>query len=715
MSPRSLFLSPLILVLATGSMSPAVGQGLTPERHLQMARVGGPVPSPAGAHAAYVLTEFNPETRARHANIWLLDLADGSSRQVTRGQSAYDPQWAPDGTSLYFVRGGEVWRLPLCGGESEQVTHLPLKVSAYCLNPDPSTPPQWGMALLVRLHPDCPPIDWDCTVRAMERVDKRPGLVSELFPLRHWSSWRDSLAGCILIGNPEEERWTALTVGTAPREAFALAGGAEFAFSPGGRSMSFIRNPDDDVATSTNNDIYIMDLEKALGPARANPWQATRQVSRGLGNDDRPVWSPDGRWLAYTTMRRAGYESDQRDIVLYNVETRTERCLTEALDRSPGELAWSHDARQLYFTAYDREATSLYCTEIATGNITRFMRAGSLGALAPLPNGRLALKLGSSRLPHEIFICKPGALAGKAARWMEPLALASDGSFGSPDGVINLDAPLVQLTFHNWERLQYLEMPPVEHFWFTGARGDSVHGFIVPPPGHDGRARVPLVLVMHGGPQWAYHDFWLRSYNFQMIAAKGYAVATINFHGSSGYGAAFKEAIRGHWGDVPGEDVARGMDYILEHFGYVDAARIGAIGRSYGGYLANWLNGHSTHFRCFVAHSGSFDKVASWGTTEELWFPEWEFYGAPWDSPEIYAANSPSEAATKMRTPTLFIHGQRDYRVDLSSSLAGYAALRRQGVPARFLTFPDEGHHIHDPDAWLQMWGEIFGWLGRHL
>ncbi|MFC1573179.1 S9 family peptidase, partial [Candidatus Eisenbacteria bacterium] len=492
----------------------------------------------------------------------------------------------------------------------------------------------------------------------------------------------------------------------------ALAYGDKFAFSTDGEQMAVVRNPDSAEALSTNNDVYLVELAKAVSSVRMDPnsaWDAAGLLSAGLsgggGNDDHPSFSPDGRLLAYRSMSRPGCESDTRQIMLHDLWTGAERCLTCGLDRSAGGLAWSQDSRFLYFGAYDREASALYRVEVASGTIQRILRSGSLGGIAPLPDGRVLLLMGSSRMPEEIFVCDPEKLLLEPERWGEDLALQNGVPVDDPSF-------LQQLTFHNRELLDGLEMNAPEHFWYTGALGDSVHGFILRPPFF---AKVPLVLVMHGGPQWAYHDFWLRSYNFQMIAAQGYAVATVNFHGSAGFGITFQDAIRGHWGDVPGEDVERGLDYIFANYDFVDSTRVAAIGRSYGGYLANWLNGHSQRFRCLVAHSGGFDEATGWGTTEELWFPEWEFGGVPWEHTEVYAANSPSSAAAQMRTPTLIIHGQRDYRVDLSDGLQVYTVLRRQGVDARFLTFDHQGHHIHDPESWKLMWNEIFGWLARYL
>ncbi|MCK4305409.1 MAG: S9 family peptidase [Candidatus Eisenbacteria sp.] len=730
----------LVLGLASLLLGAALGTTgaslLTPELRLQMARVGRPVASPDGQRVVYTLSQLDPEEQSTHTHIWLLDLRTGTTRQLTRGTSAHSPAWTPDGEHLTFMRSGQVWRLPFAGGEPEQVTDLPGQVADYRMNPNPQAPARLRMAISRRVHPDCPVTDWDCSARARERWDERPGLVTELFPLRHWSSWRDSLVSHVYVGDPEGDSWMDLTSGVAPRAPLALAWGDEYIFSPDGRQMALIRNPDPDEATSTNNDIFLMDLHAALDHGPGSVWEAAHLLSRGLsgggGNDDAPCFSPDNRWIAYTSMRRPGYESDLREIVLQDRWTGDERCLTCGLDRSASGLAWSHDARFLYFTAYDQEACALYRVRIKDSRVQKLLRAGSIGGIEPLPDGRVLFLMGSSRMPPEIFLCDPEVLASE------------------PE----------QLTFHNWDLLRDLEMNPVEHFWFAGAMGDSVHGIILRPPQHSGpadsrplpgsplpgsplpggplpgsplpggplpgrlsssgladstAAKDPLVLVLHGGPQWAYHDFWLRSYNFQMIAAQGYVVATINFHGSAGFGIAFQDAIREHWGDIPGEDVERGLDYIFAHYDFVDSTRVAAIGRSYGGYLVNWLNGCSRRFRCFVSHSGSYDEAAAWGTTEELWFPEWEFRGPPWEYRDLYAANSPASFAGQMRTPTLIIHGQRDYRVDLSNGLQIYAVLQRQGTTARFLTYPKEGHHIHDPRAWRFMWKEIFSWLGRFL
>jgi dipeptidyl aminopeptidase/acylaminoacyl peptidase len=723
----------LAAILVTASSAASGAELLTPERQIAMARVGAPVPDPAGRRVVYTVSEYDSVERRRQTHLWLLDLETGEGRRLTQEASASAPAWSADGRELLFLRDGQIWALPLDGGEAREVTTIPTKVSGFALNPDPQAPASRRFTIHSRVHPDCPEAEWACSERARDRWDNRPGLITEQLPLRHWSSWRDSLRAHVFLGDAHSDTWIDLTPGWAACPPFALSAGADYLFSPDGQQMAIVRNLDPETALSTDNDIFLIDLAEAVrrGRAEQDPWAVAERISRGLsgggGVDDQPAFSPDGRYLAYTSMERGGCESDLRRIVLRDLRSGREHCLTCGLDRSAFGLVWSADARHLYFDAYDRETSTLYRVEVATGQTTALLRSGALGGLAPLPDGRLLSLLGSSRLPTEIFICDPDRLAEDPRGWRGDLALTSDGRYGTPlEGRVHARPPVAealgQLTFHNWAALRSLEMSRPEHFWFAGARGDSVHGFILrPPPGatHLGAdsdpARVPLVMVLHGGPQWAYHDFWLRSYNFQMIAAQGFAVATVNFHGSAGYGFAFQDAIRGHWGGLPGEDVARGLDHILANYDFVDPERIAAIGRSYGGYLVNWLNGHSTRFDCLVAHSGSFDEAAGWGTTEELWFPEWEFLGPPWEQWDTYRANSPATYAAQMRTPTLVIHGQRDYRVDLSDGLQTYATLKRQGVAARFLTYPEEGHHIHQPDSWLLMWREIFGWLHRYL
>lgn len=579
---RTVLLAVLLAQFTLYNPGAARAERLTPQLHLQRAQLDAPVVSPDGQYAAFIVSRLDSATDSSNSSLWLLELETGEYRQLTHAGNVSDLAWDGDGGAIYFKRQQQVWRLPLTGGEAVTVTAVPGGIGSYRINPNRNAPPAARMLFTKDMSPDCPPTDWDCLDAVKKARKAAPGMATEALPLRHWNRWRTDLEGAVYLGDPATGNWRLVTACDGPREPLALASGAEISFSPDGARIAVIRNPDlgTQTALSTDNNIYLLETDAVLAATDSiAPWDTATLLSQGLseggGNDDNPVFSPDGRWLAYTSMKRAGCESDLRLINLYNLATGEERCLTCGLDRSAGGLTWSRDSRYLYFGAYDRESTALYRVEISGGKIERLLRSGSLSGVTALADGNLLLLLGSSRMPSELFLCDPDALAAAPEQWQADLALCVDGRFGVPDSATSDSAStepesslsaLRQLTFFNRDWLEPLKMNPPDHFWFIGARDDAVHGFIIRPPAETTESEqnpVPLVMVFHGGPQWAYHDFWLQSYNFQMIAAAGYAVAVINFHGSTGFGYDFQDGIRGHWGDVPEEDVLRGLDYIV--------------------------------------------------------------------------------------------------------------------------------------------------------
>jgi dipeptidyl aminopeptidase/acylaminoacyl peptidase len=273
----------------------------------------------------------------------------------------------------------------------------------------------------------------------------------------------------------------------------------------------------------------------------------------------------------------------------------------------------------------------------------------------------------------------------------------------------------VALTRHNDPLLAELKLAPAEGFSFAGAGGDSVSGWLIKPPGFDPKKSYPVVFLIHGGPQGAWHDEWHNRWNYQMFAAAGYAVVAINPRGSTGYGQKFTDQISRDWTGRVYEDLMRGLDHALKTYPFLDSSRIAAAGGSYGGFMVNWIAGHTDRFRALVSHAGVFDLTSKYGTTEELWFPEWEFGGPPWEQPEHYREHSPSQYVAHFKTPTLVLHGALDFRVPDAQGLGMFTALQRRGVPSRYVFFPDEGHWITKPANRVVWWREVQAWLDRYL
>ena len=270
------------------------------------------------------------------------------------------------------------------------------------------------------------------------------------------------------------------------------------------------------------------------------------------------------------------------------------------------------------------------------------------------------------------------------------------------------------VSHQNDSLLARLQLSPLEPYGFQGALGDSVFGWILKPPAFDPTKRYPLVYLVHGGPQGAWEDNWQPRWNYEMFAAPGYVVAAVNFHGSTGYGQPFTDAISQHWGDYPFEDLMKGLDVVAQ-LPYVDSTRMGAAGASYGGYMIYWMAGHTNRFKVLVDHDGVFDPVSMYGSTEELWFPQWEFGGTPYDNRALYEKWSPLNFVTQWKTPMLIVHSQLDYRVDLSQGFQAFTALKQMGLPGKFLYFPDEGHFVLKPRNRRVWWGTVLDWLGQYL
>ncbi|KAJ2769959.1 dipeptidylpeptidase [Coemansia nantahalensis] len=396
-----------------------------------------------------------------------------------------------------------------------------------------------------------------------------------------------------------------------------------------------------------------------------------------------PAFSPDGRFLAWLQMETPGYESDINRIFVYDTATRQTTAVAYDWDLSPHSLVWSRDSKGLFATAASKGCNLIFAIDAATGKRQNLTSSGAASAVRPVGDDKLLYIHSNVDRPGDLFLL--------SSRTTTPR----------------------QMTQINKDRLAGVHLSPAEEFWFAGAKGDRVHGWLLRPFGFDRRKKHPLALLIHGGPQQAgtqsfSHSLW----NPNMYAGAGFATVVINFHGSSGYGQNFTDSVRHRWGDYPYVDLMRGVDYVTSRLGYIDKSRMAALGGSFGGYMVNWLNGHTDRFRCLVSHDGKFSTVSGSYSTDELWFPDWEL-GKPWvpAARAVLEENNPERFAASFKTPALFVHGERDYRVPLTESLSAWSMMRRRGVPARLVYFPDEDHWINKIGNSVRWYTEVLDWI----
>ncbi|HEX4600141.1 MAG TPA: S9 family peptidase [Gemmatimonadales bacterium] len=664
---RGLRLLALCCVLA----APAAAQkrGLTIDDLLALKAVGDPQLSPDGKWVAYTVTATSLPDNRGTTRVWLVEVATGQARELTAGPgSDRQPRWAPDGKLLAFVatrqHGPQLWVLPIEGGEARRVTDLPDGVADPVWFPD-------GKHLLVTSD-----IKWP----AQQEIDRRNGdyptdarLWTELL-WRHWDEWRAGKRQHLFRVTLVDNRAADITPVDHDVPTIATSGDGDVAVAPEGQEIAVALHGDSTVADNTNVDIYVM------GPEGSG----MRPLTTNRGADNTPRYSPDGRYLAYLSMQRPGFEADrQRLLVLRRHDGTTARGeatdLTAGWTLSVSSYTWCPDSQCLYAVVEERGRENLQRIDLASGRHTLVRTGGVNTGVNVMPDSKGVVYLHqSATAPAEVWIGE------------RPLTHHTDSLLGS------------------------LALPSLEEYGFVGALGDSVHGWILKPPGFTPARRYPLVYLLHGGPQGAWDDSWHARWNYQMFAARGYVVAAVNFHGSTGYGQKFTDAISQHWGDYPFEDLMKGLD-VVARLPYVDSTRMGAAGASYGGYMVYWLAGHTTRFKVLVAHDGVFHPTSMAGTTEELWFVDWEFGGTPYANRALYDKWSPLNAVRNWRTPILIVHSQLDFRVDVSEGYQAFTAAKVLGVPAKFLYFPDEGHWVTRPRNRRLWWGTVLDWLDQYL
>ncbi len=488
---------------------------------------------------------------------------------------------------------------------------------------------------------------------------------------------------------------------------FSLGGQDDYAFSPDGQEICYASNHDKNPAASTNNDLWIVPISVGAGDSPAQVLAKTKNITAdNPASDTSPLYSPDGRYIAYRAQQRPGYESDRFRLMLYDRKTGEKKKLTEDFDRWVGTYTWLPNSKAIYFTAEQDGHVQLFRVGFDFRITSIF--DGTFDDPAFTPDGRnLFLTQMGIAFPNRIVRLD----VSKTEEYMAQSRARLDKGGVINQGIVGED-PSVAADF-NRGVLSQVAMSPIESFWFTGAHNDRVEGFLVKPPNFDASKKYPVKFLIHGGPQGAWGDDWSYRWNPELFAANGYVVIMINFHGSTGYGQKFIDAINGDWGGAPYEDLMKGLDYAEQTYPFIDKTRECALGASYGGYAINWILGHTDRFKCLVSHDGMFNAESAWGTTEELWFNNWEFKGTPYDNRAGYQKWSPHQYAKNFKTPTLVIHGQRDYRLDVSEGFQLFTTLQMEGVPSKMLYFPDEGHWVLKPQNSRLWYKTVNDWVDQ--
>ncbi len=646
-------------------------------------RISDQALSPDGRTVALQLRETDFAGNRGKNSLWTVPAAGGKA-PMRLHDGASSPQWSADGDAIFFLAPKndvtQLWRIPAQGGTATEVSALALDIGSYAVSPK-------GDAVLftVELFVDCAndaaPID--CTKRRLQKPadHKASGKLYDRLFVRHWDTWSDGRRSQLLIASitpdgtlGQPKLLSAGIDGDIPSKPFGSA--SEYAFSADGATVYFgVRAAGDEEAWSTNFDVHSVPSDGSAAP--------TNLTAENPAWDAYPTPSKDGKTLYYLAMKRPGFEADRFGIWALDLASGAKREIAPNWDRSASALKLSADGKTLYTAADDNGEHPLFGIDIASGKVTRLVGDGTITAFDVGPKSLLIARDDLKR-PGDLYITDA---RGKG---------------------------LKTITRFNAAALKPLRVGDFEFFTFKGANGASVQGYVVKPVGFKANKQYPVAFIIHGGPQGAMNNGWSYRWNPQTYAGQGFAVVTINFHGSTGYGQAFTDSISQDWGGRPLEDLKLGWAAAQKKYKFLDADRACALGASYGGYMVNWIAGNwSDPWKCLVNHDGVFDTRSMGYSTEELWFTEWENGGTVYDTPENYEAFNPLNHVGKWRVPMLVIQGEKDFRIPTSQSLATFTALQRRGIPSQLLVFPDENHWVLKPQNSVQWHDTVNAWLKR--
>ena len=698
----------LLTTLSLSAQNPApepVAAGptrpMTFEDLQKMRRLGDLDVSRDGKWVLFTVTDVDLAKNTKTPHLWIVPVSGGQERPLTASSAGESRgRFSPDGKQIAFLtdrgQGQQIWLASFDSekgsmGEPHQLTPISTEADNVTWSPD-------GQHLLFTsaVYPECsagpsPGVapsgsDEDSCDKKRDEAEAQSKVKAKIFTsllYRHWNHFTGDKRSHLFLASVDDGSFRDLNPGdTHDVPPFSLGEPDGWDFSPDGKEVAFEEKKVDDPALSTNVDIFTLNLD--------DPSAQPVKISTSPGGDFTPRYSPDGKWIAWRSQARAGYESDRFRLVLYDRSTKQIRDLLPNFDRWVDEEAWSPDSKTIYFAAGNKGEEPLYATNLS-GHMVGPLTGEEWSDLHPLPDGTtLVANMMTVRRPSEVFQVK-----------LDLQELAPPPHDGGDIRINHVDVS--NLTHLNTNLLNQLDLPAMDSFWFPSIGNVKVQGFIIRPPNFDEHKKYPVKFLIHGGPQGAWGDSWSYRWNPELFAANGYVVLMINPGGSTGYGQAFVDRVNGDWGGRPFIDLMRGLDYAEAHYPFIDKSRECALGASYGGYMANWILGHTDRFKCIVSHDGMFNPESAWGTTDELWFNEWEFKGTPWSNRALYRQWSPMLAETHFKTPTLVVHSQLDYRLDVSEGYQLFDTLQRMKIPSKMLYFPDEGHWILKPQN-SQLW-----------
>jgi dipeptidyl aminopeptidase/acylaminoacyl peptidase len=668
----------LIFLLVSGTLLYAQKRPFDASAMMELKRVGDPQISPDGKWVAFTVQTVDVASNKKPSQIWIVPGPDGASgaapRQIsTAGEANQRPRWSPDSKRIAYIsdRGGssQIWLMDPDGGNAKQVTNLSTEADGELFAPDGK-----NLVFTSEVYPECGADDV-CNQKNLD-AEKNSKVKAHIYTellYRHWNAWQGNRRSHLLVvpvaGGPARD----LTPGKNEVPPFSLGGPDDYDIAPDGQEVCYSRNADAVPATGTNADLYVVSIKG--GDAV--------KISSSPGADSSPLYSRDGKYIAWRSQLRAGYESDRWRLVVLERATGRLTNLTETLDRWVNSFTWAPDSTRLFFTTNDRGRQSIQLISVNGGATHQVVSGDSeLDDMQLTRDGRTMVYTEHSGIaPTEIFrVASPGGLP-------------------------------VAMTHLNDAVLGTHQMTPLEEFWVNAPDGARVQSFVVKPFDFQETRKYPVLFLIHGGPQGFWGHSWTYRWNAQVFAAAGFLVVMPNPRGSTGYGQKFIDEVNQDWGGKPYDDIMAVTDHVAAEVPYADASQMVAAGGSYGGYMIDWMLGHTERYKALVTHDGVYDLASEFGATEELWFPLWEFGGTPWDKPEEYEKWSPSHYVKDFHTPTLVVHGEQDFRVPYTQGLQLFTALQLQKVPSKLLLFPDEGHWVLKPQNSLLWYQTVIDWL----